>query len=174
MGRDKALLELEGETLVARGLRTLGEVCAEVAIAGGAEELRRFGRVIADGVPGCGPLGGIVAGLEETAWEWNLFLAVDVPFVPREAWLRVIAAAAEADGAAVMVRVQGRVQPLCAAYRRTAVGRLRAELDGGRLKVTQAAAEAGGVVYVDFEKDAGWFRNFNNALEFEAAALPLQ
>ncbi len=98
MGRDKALLELEGETLVARGLRTLGEVCAEVAIAGGAEELRRFGRVIPDGLPGCGPLGGIVAALEQTLFEWNLFLAVDVPFVPRAVWARLIEAARESAG----------------------------------------------------------------------------
>ena len=82
MGQDKALLTLGGEPLVKIAARKLKAVCAEVAIAGGAEELARFGRVIPDNWPGCGPLGGIVSALEQSSFEWNLFLPVDAPFVP--------------------------------------------------------------------------------------------
>ena len=82
MGQDKALLTLGGEPLVKRAVRKLSMVCAEVAIAGGAENLMQFGRVIPDESSGCGPLAGIVAALEQSSFEWNLFLAVDAPFVP--------------------------------------------------------------------------------------------
>jgi molybdopterin-guanine dinucleotide biosynthesis protein A len=95
MGRDKALLILDGETLVQRALRTLAEVCDEVAIAGGAPHLAQFGRLIPDPIPDSGPLAGIVAALEQSTHEWNLFLAVDVPFVPREAWLQILAVASQ-------------------------------------------------------------------------------
>jgi len=171
MGRDKALLELGGETLVARALRTMGEVCDEVAIAGGAQELRRFGRVIPDRVADSGPLAGIVAALDWTSTEWNVFLAVDVPFVPREAWVRLIAAAVSSEAICTMARVAGEPQPLCAVYRRSAAERLCHELETGRLKVLHAVQAAGAVEYVDFV-NISWFRNFNTPMEFESAALP--
>ena len=170
MGRDKALLEMDGETLVARAVRSLGEVCAEVGIAGGGAELARFGRVVPDVKVGCGPLGGIVGALEVTRFEWNLFLAVDVPFVPVEVWLGLLARAEENDAVGVMARVEGRVQPLCAAYARRAAGQLRRELEAGRWKVTTAVAAAGTVEFVDFA-EGEWFRNVNTPEEFAAVSL---
>src|SRR5260370_33366300 len=82
MGQDKALLTLGGEALVKRGVRKLSEVCAEVSISGGTEDLTRFGNVIPDKNPGCGPLGGIVAALARISFEWTLLLTVYAPFVP--------------------------------------------------------------------------------------------
>jgi molybdopterin-guanine dinucleotide biosynthesis protein A len=82
MGRDKALLTLGGEPLIKIGLEKLRVVCSEVAIAGGTEDLARFGRMVPDGRLDCGPLGGIVSALEQSLFEWNLFLPVDTPFVP--------------------------------------------------------------------------------------------
>ncbi|ADW68775.1 molybdenum cofactor guanylyltransferase [Granulicella tundricola] len=164
MGRDKALLELGGETLVARGVRTLGEVCVDVAICGRVE-LGPFGRVVVDEEAGRGPLGGIVAGLSQTAWEWNLFCPVDVPFVPRVAWERIVARAAEGGCVAVMARVNGEVQPLCAAYAKGSVGAMRAFLATGRGRVTAAAESSGVVAHVDFE-EVEWFRNANTPEEF--------
>ncbi len=169
MGRDKALLELEGRPLVAWGLDSLRPVCASVAIAGGTPELARYGTVIADVAPGSGPLSGIVAGLEQSGCEWNLFLAVDVPFVPALVWERLLGRAAESDAVVVMARVGGKRQPLCAAYARRAAGALRAELEARRLKVVEAVAAAGEVDYVDFE-EPGWFQNFNTPEEFVRAA----
>lgn len=165
MGQDKALLKLGGETLVERAVRSLSHVCEEVRIAGGSEGLRRFAPLVLDDAPGCGPLGGIVAALEQTRFEVNLFLAVDVPFVPPEAWLRIREAALRSDAPAVMARVQGQVQPLCAAYRTLGLETLRSELRAGRWKVTAAAAAAGRVEYVDFS-DESWFLNVNTPLEF--------
>ena len=171
MGRDKALLELDGEPLIARALASLAEVCAEVAIAGGKQRLEPFGRVICDRTPGLGPLSGIVAALEQSSWEWNLFVPVDVPFIPKEAWLRLIETAEHTQKLVVMARVGGQsggqVQPLCAAYRKAAASLLRDELLADRKKVTGAVAAAGGAEYVDF-MEADWFRNFNTLDEFAA------
>jgi molybdenum cofactor guanylyltransferase len=168
MGRDKALLMLGGEPLVVRGIRKLSEVCAEVAIAGGTEALAEFGRVIPDERPGCGPLGGIVSALEQSSYEWNLFLPVDAPFVPIPALKAMLLVAGQFSGVCVMARVQGELQPLCAVYSSRAVEVLKRELAAGRWKVTKAIEAAGAVKVVDFD-DAGWFANLNTPEEFAAA-----
>ena len=167
MGRDKALLEFEGETLVARGVRRLGEVCESVQIAGGAEGLERYGRVVRDLHAGCGPLGGIVAALQQSAYEWNVFVPVDVPFVPREIWGKMFRERLAQDRpvAAVLARVGGRVQPLCGIYARSCVDVLNRELRERRLKVLDALELAGPVLLVDFAEER-WFRNVNTPEEF--------
>lgn len=168
MGRDKALLNLDGETLIARALRKLRYVCAEAAIAGGGADLAGFGRVIPDEMPGCGPLGGIVAALEQSAYEWNLFLAVDMPFVPESA-LRALLAAAGGSEMILLAQADGYIQPLCGVYSRRALPVLRAELEAGRLKLKDAAVATGGCRYVQMGK-VGWFRNLNTPEEFRAAS----
>jgi molybdopterin-guanine dinucleotide biosynthesis protein A len=168
MGQDKALLTLGGQPLVRRGVRKLGEVCAEVAIAGGTESLMQFGRVIPDESAGCGPLGGIVAALEQSSFEWNLFLAVDAPFVPVSVLKALLFMAAGFPSVCVMARAQDVMHPLCAVYSRRALAVLRQELIAGRWKVTRAIEAAGPVKVVDFE-DASWFANLNTPEEFAEA-----
>jgi len=167
MGRDKALLDWNGETLVELALRKLRAVCAEVAIAGGGAELARFGRVIPDETPGLGPLGGIVAALTESAYEWNLFLAVDMPFVPEKA-LRSLCAAVCAKEMIVLAQADGYVQPLCGMYSRRALPVLRRELQAGRLKLKDAASVTGSCAYLPIGTEA-WFRNLNTPDNFRAA-----
>ncbi len=169
MGRDKALLELGGRALVAIGLEKLRVVCREVSLLASNPELGRFGvPVVPDAIPGCGPLGGIVGGLEASASEWNLFLAVDVPFVPVEV-LKMLLSASEAEGAVcVMAEAFGQPQPLAALYARAALPVLRAELEAGRWKVMSAIKAAGAVRYLQFERD-DWFRNLNTPEEFAGA-----
>lgn len=168
MGRDKSLLLLDGEPLVSRGLRTLREVCIEVAIAGAVEDLSRFGKVIPDDVTDCGPLGGIVSAMEQSSLEWNLFLPVDSPFVPVIALKRLLLEAVGSSWVCVMARVAGISQPLCAVYSRKALPVLCEELAAGRWKVTRAIGAAGPCKVVDFEEES-WFRNLNTPEEFAAA-----
>ena len=167
MGRDKALLDWNGETLVELALRKLRAVCAEVAIAGGGADLARFGRVIPDETPGLGPLGGIVAALEQSAYEWNLFLAVDMPFVPEEA-LRALIAAAGGREMILLAQADGYVQPLCGMYSRRALPVLRRELEAGRLKLKDAAAATGSCGYLQIGTES-WFQNLNTPDNFRAA-----
>ncbi len=168
MGQDKALLMLDGEPLIAKGVRKLNRVCVEVAIAGGSENLAPFGRVISDKNPGCGPLSGIVAALGQSSFKWNLFLPVDAPFVPVSVLKAMLAQAADHPGVCVMARTQGVMQPLCGVYSRDALGVLERELAAGRWKVTQAIEAAGMVKLIDFG-DSGWFANLNTPEEFAEA-----
>jgi molybdopterin-guanine dinucleotide biosynthesis protein A len=173
MGRDKALLTLGGEPLVKIGLEKLRVVCPEVAIAGGPEDLGRFGPVVPDRRLNCGPLGGIVSALERSLFEWNLFLPVDTPFVPVACLRSLLFTAAGFPSVCVMARAGGEPQPLCAVYSRKALGVLRRELDAGRWKITQAIEAAGVVKMVEFE-NAGWFANLNTPEEFAEAERHLK
>lgn len=118
MGANKALLELGGRTLLERALDTLRAVCPEPAIVGDPAAFAKYGNVIPDVFPGCGPLGGIHAALSSSSAELNLVLAVDMPFVSREL-AEFLVSTAEACEAMVTVPRNGRgFQPLCAVYRR--------------------------------------------------------
>ena len=174
MGRDKALLEIDGEMLIRRGLRQLGEVCSEVAIAGGSPELARYGRLVEDRNPGMGPLSGIVAALESTSSTWNLFCPVDAPFVPGSAWQMLLEQAANGSADAVLARVCGQVQPLCGLYHRQTAAGLRAQLEAKLLKVTSAIEATGRVLWVDFDapEEQAWFRNLNTPEDYDRIAHP--
>ena len=171
MGKDKALLEFDGLTLVERGLITLRRICHPVAILGNTPELIRYGRVIPDAVAGCGPLGGIVAALKDSHFQWNVILAVDVPFLPAEALGRLLAAAQTTKAVALIPSVDGFPQPLCAVYSSSALPKLWEALHTGQWKVMAAVRAAGTVDLVPFE-EADWFRNLNTPEEFASAAAP--
>jgi molybdopterin-guanine dinucleotide biosynthesis protein A len=168
MGRDKALLKLGGKTLVERAGGKLKAVCERVGIAGG-DELAEFGRVVPDERPGCGPLGGIVAALESSEFEWNIFLPVDVPLVPVEFVQRLGERCLASDTVAVMARVDGRAEPLCAGYHRRALGGLRVALEQGDFKVMRAIEGAGEIEFMDIVEPGMQFLNLNTPEEFAAA-----
>jgi molybdopterin-guanine dinucleotide biosynthesis protein A len=166
MGCDKSLLIMDGETLAARSIRKLREVCSEVAIAGGRPELTEFARIIPDSDPGCGPLGGIVSALEQSRCEHNLFLAVDMPFVPVDVLRELIANAG--PGSIVLAEAEGKLQPLCGVYSRSALLILRAELEAGHYKVKDAVAATRAVETVRFD-NLRWFQNLNTPDDFNEA-----
>lgn len=112
MGCDKALLRLEGSTLLERGLATLGAMAAEVLIASGAQSrYSEFGlREVLDVEPDQGPSAGILAGLAAAAEERALFVAVDLPFLD-DCPLSELVQLALAEDADVAVLDDGRERP---------------------------------------------------------------
>jgi molybdopterin-guanine dinucleotide biosynthesis protein A len=78
-GSPKALAELDGETLAARGRRLLGEACDEVLVVGKRGELPFD--VLDDGTDTRAPIAGVVAGLRAAANDVAVFLPVDCPWM---------------------------------------------------------------------------------------------
>lgn len=81
MGRDKAFLTLGGSTLLERALAVARWVSQEVTLVGQREKFAAYGNVIEDVYPGQGPLAGIHAALSGSAFELNLMIGVDTPFL---------------------------------------------------------------------------------------------
>jgi molybdopterin-guanine dinucleotide biosynthesis protein A len=142
MGRDKALLEFDGRPLIQNALERLRELGFDRRICGSRPDLQRFAPVVADNVPGCGPLGGIEAALAASDSELNLFVPVDTPLLPG-VFLRWLMARAETSGAVATVPVSaGRPEPLCAVYSHRIAEGLRQSLQAGEHKVMTAIEHA--------------------------------
>lgn len=174
MGADKALLQLEGRTLLARALEVARTGAVEVRIVGDPAKFASFGRVIADVYPERGPLGGIHAALNSTSTELNLMLAVDLPFVEAR-FLEYLISQARATGAVVTVpRAGGGFQPLCAVYRREFAGIAERSLRAGRNKIDPLFAQVETRVLEEAELSrlgfsAEMFRNLNTPEDLERA-----
>jgi molybdopterin-guanine dinucleotide biosynthesis protein A len=174
MDREKAFLELEGRTLLARALELAASVAGEVCIIGPREKFSPFGRVVEDIYPGRGPLGGIHAALSSSRTELNLILAVDTPFL-RPEFLQYLVAQARAGGALVTLpRAGGGWQPLCAVYGRAFLPLAQEALAAGRNKIdplfavaSVRALEEGELKRLAF--DPGMFDNLNTPEEWELA-----
>ncbi len=137
MNTDKAFLDFRGQTLIERALAVMGTVCDSVTIVGDPAKFAKYGSVVADIFPGCGPLAGIHAALVHSPAELNLMLAVDMPFVSREL-LAFLFAAAESDAIITVPRTSRGFQPLCAIYRRDFSTAAEQALRAGKYKVDAA------------------------------------
>ena len=170
MGRDKALLELDGAALVARAARCVAEAAGTVAVVGDPRRYGQFGwPVVADLRPGDGPLAGIEAALDSPyAAEWNLIVACDMPHLDRALLARLLAEARLHNPDCVVTRTARGVEPLCAVYRRSFLNVARQELDAGQRKVRDAFAGLQVIhLWID---DEGAVTNVNTPDEWRALA----
>lgn len=134
----KALVELEGVTLLDRAMATLRECCDDViVVAPAVVDLGAFAaRRVFDGESQEGPLAGLVAGLEACDGETAAILGVDFPMVSAGLFRELaecLDAAADAGDLvdAVVARPGGIAQPLVSVMRVRASAILRAAFDEG-------------------------------------------
>lgn len=118
-GRDKGLLPLAGEPLIAHGVRRLKPQVAELLISANRhlESYRRFGcRVISDGADERfrGPLAGMLAALRVAATPYVLTAPCDSPLLPSDYAARMLAALEQARAVASVAYGEGRWQPVFA------------------------------------------------------------
>jgi molybdopterin-guanine dinucleotide biosynthesis protein A len=91
-GKDKALVELGGKSLLTRTTDLVASVCSKAIIVAAERKYSAApAPLLADRWPGQGPLGGILTALEASALQtegaaWNLIVSCDMPFLTRE-WL---------------------------------------------------------------------------------------
>jgi molybdopterin-guanine dinucleotide biosynthesis protein A len=163
MGRDKALVPVEGAPMAARVAEALRACGAEPVVLVGArqEVCERLGIVsLADRWPGAGPLGGIatalldaplgVLGSHATHDRVVVVASCDQPDLTGEALARLVRALLAAGPetvAAATVTPDGRRHPFPAAWRRDAGPRLAEALAQGERRA-DAAWAAGAVVEV--------------------------
>jgi len=174
MGTDKAFVEYEGQTMLARALDLARSVASDVWIVGSEEKFAVFAPVVEDIFRESGPLGGIHAALRASLTDLNLMLAVDMPFVSWAFLQYLMTQARGAPDASVAVpRRDGRWQPLCAIYRREFAGVAERALRARRNKIDRLFDEVHTRVIEQEELEgAGFssaiFRNLNTAEELEA------
>lgn len=169
-GGDKPLLSVGGRPMLTRILATLARDRIQCAISANGDPARFSGfgvQVLDDGAfAGCGPLGGVLAGLGWAAREGAATLLTvpgDTPFIPHG----LCAALAPAPAYAMST---GQMHPLVALWPVSVRAQLRAMLAAEcSLSVTRFAEAIGmrGVVFDDRGGDP--FFNVNTKADLETA-----
>ncbi len=131
-GSDKALLEIDGRTLMDRNIDLLAGISPPtVLVASGAIPAQSYRcKTATDIYPETGPLGGIITGLNALGEGWHVVLACDMPAVQPDLLKLLISRCSESVDA-VIPEVDGYLEPLCAIYSHRALGPLREYLESG-------------------------------------------
>lgn len=116
MGADKGMQSLCGKPLISYTIKVLSELCSTILISTSSDAYLSFGyKIVADEIPGIGPMGGIYSALKQSKTEKNLVLSCDLPFVSKELLTYILE---NSEGFQVAVPWQGEqhYEPLCGFY----------------------------------------------------------
>ena len=168
MGRDKALLEIDGRPLVAQIGSLVKEAAGSAAIVG---DPRRYGGlgfpVIPDRIAGLGPLGGLLTALEERRADWNLIVACDMPGLKANTLAHLVRKIEDSGAARAIVPVSVRgEEPLCALYHRECLAQVSRAIADKSLRMKDLTAKLDAVWVSGF--DAGVFDNVNRPADWSA------
>ena len=179
-GTDKALAELQGETMLARSVKLVFEVTGCARIVSPVVKLKSGeSQTIPDKWPRQGPLGGILTALLDAkdsagADALALIVSCDMPFLTTE-WLRfLVERAAESGAEAAVPKGAHGWEPLCACWRVSSVELILPSFEAGTRKITEAL----NVLHVETLDEKDWkrfdtsgrlFWNMNTAADYEEA-----
>ncbi|WP_319500746.1 molybdenum cofactor guanylyltransferase [uncultured Draconibacterium sp.] len=134
MGTDKALLELDGRTLLERAIDLCEPFSSELLISSNHQSHTAFGYpVIEDEIKNCGPMGGIYSCLKHSSNDWNFLMSVDTPFI-QNGFIEFLKK--EIHNFEVVVPVhEGMKEPLIAFYHKSALPKIRTMIESGNYKL---------------------------------------
>ena len=143
-GTDKGALLVDGRTIFDRQVAELSSLTDDVLVVR-ATDAARDGvtqgigpRVVADLVPGCGPLGGLHAALSEARGDAVFVVACDMPYVTAPFIAYLFSHASEVD--IVVPQTERGYHPLCAVYTRACLEPVAARLADRRLAMRDLVA----------------------------------
>jgi molybdopterin-guanine dinucleotide biosynthesis protein A len=166
MGRPKAWLEVGDTKLLHWMVERFAPAFSDVVVSfAEPEQLKEHVpyRLVFDRKATAGPLAGLEAGLMSARHEVIFALAVDMPYVTPEVAEMAVAAARTSDAA--IPRIGDRPEPVCAAYRRSALPSISSALDAGELKLRDLVARLD-VTWLE-GLDPGMFRSLNTPEDYE-------
>lgn len=179
-GGPKADAGLGGKSMVRRAVEALAPVVEDVVILSSRPVADTAAPVIPDAAPGAGPLGGLVAALDEAearGLDGVLLLACDMPLV-ETGMLARLSAAAEAAGAAAAApeRDGGGLEATCAVYRVSVADVARTRLASGDRSLHGLFRDVEGAILplASLRADANSFLNVNTPADRERAEAALE
>ncbi len=162
MGRPKAWIEVGDTVLLRYVVERLAPAFSEVVVSFGEpeqmEQLVPY-RVVFDRKRGAGPLAGLEAGLIAARHDVLFAVACDMPYVTQTTAQLAVAAARNSDAA--IARHDGLFEPVCGAYRKTALPAIVGALDAGNYTAHDVAESL----------DVTWLEGLDPA-EFESLNTP--
>jgi molybdenum cofactor guanylyltransferase len=162
MGRPKAWIEVGDTVLLRYVVERLAPAFSEVVVSFGEpeqmEQLVPY-RVVFDRKRAAGPLAGLEAGLLAARHDVLFAVACDMPYVSRSTAEIAVAAASSCDAA--IPRHDGLFEPVCGAYRKTALPAIVRALDAGNYTAHDVVEQL----------DVTWLEDLDPA-EFESLNTP--
>jgi molybdopterin-guanine dinucleotide biosynthesis protein A len=180
-GRDKALIQFGGKTMLARTTELVAEVCGSAQIVAPAGKyLDAPASVVADQYPGEGPLGGTLTALSILPrGEWALIVSCDMPFLTLEFLADLRRRAEKSEKLVVVPRSENGLEPLCAAWKTESLPEIQLAFDAGVRKVTEAMKRLpmevlDESVWKRFDSEGRLFWNMNTPADLEKARRILE
>lgn len=141
-GSDKRMVEFEGEPLLEKAVRLMHESLGELPVLVGDDVMPRSDgtwRVITDARPQAGPLGGLVAALDDCGTDWILAFAVDMPLMKPDD-LKLLVESRNDEFDALTLSIDGRPEPLAALYHSRTAPFWWHQLERGKLSLHEGIA----------------------------------
>jgi len=134
-GQPKALMELGGRRIIERVVAALAGVVDDLLLVTNTPERYAYLglALVPDVYPDHGSLGGIYSGLKAASGDAAFTVACDMPFLNSAVVRLVVERAALGD--VVIPRVGAQLETLHAAYQKTCLPHMEAQLLAGRLKI---------------------------------------
>lgn len=154
------------DAVIARAAAQVTRLAIDVPRAAEAEYRARFGEAVVPDLYGerLGPLCGVVTGLEWLDGDWLASFPCDTPFLPLDL---VAQLARRADRHPVVAVHGGRVHPVCALWPKTALSKLRDEIE--RFRNMRATLHALGAVECAVAAPKHAFFNVNSPEDLREA-----
>lgn len=120
MGTDKALILIDGKTLLERATELCRTFCNQILISSNHSKHVKPGfQVIPDEIQNCGPIGGIYSCIRKSESDWNFVISVDSTGVTPE-FIEFLLAEIDNSEAVVPVHENGK-EPLIAFYHKNSL-----------------------------------------------------
>ena len=169
MGRDKAMLEIGGRTLLDHQLATLAELGAgEILLSCRADQdlAPQNARRVHDRHGDCGPLGAVASCLAEATLDRIVVLAVDMPAMTAGFLQGLLSLG---PGSVIPSRTDGFLEPLAAVYSRELLPSALTCLGRGDFSmqswIRPALAHGMAATYPIAPDEESFFANWNKPLE---------
>lgn len=172
-GADKSRIVVDGQPIVHRQTKILGERFQPIAMVGSAIDIPKELSLhsLTDRIGGKGPVDGIAAGLAWSPELWLFVVASDMPYLSLPL-IDALLAMRNEESDIVCVATKGRAQPLFALYHRRLLPVFDSLLAEGRLRASElVTAPLAGVCVESLPEEAARrldpelksFRNLNSA-----------
>ncbi|PFJ19478.1 molybdenum cofactor guanylyltransferase [Bacillus cereus] len=173
-GEPKALASWRGNTFIEHIVKVMESALQEIVVISHSdikEQVEQFVQVpVIEDIPhykGNGPLAGIVSGMEYIESDWYVIMPCDAPNVSKE-WFTILLEQTSDEYDAVVPIINGRKQPLLAAYHNCVKEKIYTLLQEEKRSMGQLLSQCN-VKYIaeeDIQANADWFINVNTKEEY--------
>ena len=167
MGEDKALLIVNGKTLIQNLIDKLNPLFEDIIIVdSNKKRLANLGvKIVEDEIKGYGPLMGIYSGLMASNTDLNFITACDIPEIDLP-FIGSLFNNVEGYDAVVPISDNGRFEPLLSVYRKETIGAIEKLISSNIRKIDRLFSMCK-VKHIKIPENS-WYKNLNTPEDLES------